>query len=170
MKKAKKRFNMETEKCFKRTAPYKISNRTIKQLQDTKKKFKKWIMHDHSYHAYHLNIGTSTCVIPESTKLLSTKILEDRLGGRLSIININDYKINWYAKKLSEEDRERMYVFSTYFYTTLAKSFNASDYPAHYTASQIRHEKVKRWTKNVDIFKKDFVFIPVNENRHWFLA
>ncbi|CAH1733417.1 unnamed protein product [Aphis gossypii] len=102
-------------------------------------------------------------------------------------IKINDYKMlnsykfindilidfylnDWYTKKLSEEDRERTYVFSTHFYTTLTKSFNASDYPAHYTASQIRHGKVRRWTKNVDIFQKDFVFIPVNENKHWFLA
>ncbi|XP_050066575.1 sentrin-specific protease 6-like [Aphis gossypii] len=137
-------------------------------------------MHDHNYH-------TSTCVIPESTKFLNTKILEDRLGGRSSAVNINDYKmlnsnefINdiliefylnyWYTEKLSEEDRKRTYVFSTYFYTTLAKSFNAFDYPAHFTASQIRHEKVKKWTKNVDIFEKDFVFIPVNENQHWFMA
>ncbi|CAH1732745.1 unnamed protein product [Aphis gossypii] len=85
-------------------------------------------------------------------------------------ILIDFYLNDWYTKKLSEEDRERTYVFSTHFYTTLAKSFNASDYPAHYTASQIRHGKVKRWKKNVDIFQKDFVFIPVNENEHWFLA
>ncbi|KAE9533484.1 hypothetical protein AGLY_009122 [Aphis glycines] len=85
-------------------------------------------------------------------------------------ILIEFYLNDWYTKKLSEEDRERTYVFNTYFYTALAKSFNASDYPAHYTASQIRHKQVKRWTKDVDIFQKDFVFIPVNESKHWFLA
>ncbi|XP_025204881.1 sentrin-specific protease 6-like [Melanaphis sacchari] len=68
------------------------------------------------------------------------------------------------------EDRNRTYVFSTFFYTALAKSFNTSDYPSHFTASQIRHEKVKKWTKNVNIFDKDFTFIPINENNHWFMA
>ncbi|XP_027839005.2 uncharacterized protein LOC114121055 isoform X2 [Aphis gossypii] len=123
----------------------------------------------------------------EEARINAITILQDRLGERSSVIKINDYKmlnsnefINdiliefylnyWYTQKLSEEDRKRTYVFSTYFYTTLAKSFNASDYPAHYTASQIRHQKVKKWTKNVDIFKKDFVFIPINENFHWFMA
>lgn len=25
------------------------------------------------------------------------------------------------------------------------------------------HSQVKTWTKNVDIFEKDFVFVPINE-------
>uniref|UniRef100_A0A2H8TYN3 Sentrin-specific protease 7 n=1 Tax=Melanaphis sacchari TaxID=742174 RepID=A0A2H8TYN3_9HEMI len=120
-------------------------------------------------------------------KFNSITILEDKLGERSAIIKICDYRMlnsnefvndiliefyldYWYSQKLSDEDRNRTYVFSTYFYTTLAKSFNTSDYPSHFTASQIRHEKVKKWTKNVDIFKKDFIFIPINENYHWFMA
>lgn len=33
-----------------------------------------------------------------------------------------------------------------------------------------RHARVKTWTKNIDLFKKDFVVVPINENCHWFLA
>jgi hypothetical protein len=29
---------------------------------------------------------------------------------------------------------------------------------------------VKRWTKNVDIFEKDFLIIPINEANHWSLV
>lgn len=29
---------------------------------------------------------------------------------------------------------------------------------------------MKRWTKNVNLFEKDFIVIPLNENSHWFLA
>ena len=33
------------------------------------------------------------------------------------------------------------------------------------------HKNVKRWTKNIDIFKKDFVIIPINvKDIHWYLA
>lgn len=38
------------------------------------------------------------------------------------------------------------------------------------TAAQKRHARVKNWTKNVNLFEKDFIIIPINENCHWFLA
>ena len=28
---------------------------------------------------------------------------------------------------------------------------------------QRRHQRVKTWTRHVDIFKKDFLFVPVNQ-------
>ena len=33
-----------------------------------------------------------------------------------------------------------------------------------------RHDRVKRWTRKVNIFEKDFVVIPINENYHWYLC
>lgn len=38
------------------------------------------------------------------------------------------------------------------------------------TPAQKRHARVKKWTKNVNLFEKDFVVVPINENAHWFLA
>lgn len=38
------------------------------------------------------------------------------------------------------------------------------------SAAQKRHARVKGWTKNVDIFDKDFLLVPINEHSHWFLA
>jgi hypothetical protein len=32
---------------------------------------------------------------------------------------------------------------------------------------QRRYDRVKRWTKKINIFQKDFVIIPINENSHW---
>lgn len=61
--------------------------------------------------------------------------------------------------KLSHEDHKRTYVFSTYFYTTLSKKGPVEN-PKN---SLTRFQRVKKWTKNVNIFKKDFIFIPVNE-------
>ncbi len=29
---------------------------------------------------------------------------------------------------------------------------------------------MKNWTRNVDIFQKDFLIIPINKNAHWYLA
>ena len=36
--------------------------------------------------------------------------------------------------------------------------------------SSFRHDRVKRWTRKVNIFEKDFIVIPINENYHWYLA
>lgn len=38
------------------------------------------------------------------------------------------------------------------------------------TPAQKRHARVKNWTKNVNLFEKDFIVIPINEHCHWFLA
>ena len=38
------------------------------------------------------------------------------------------------------------------------------------TAAGKRHARVQKWTKNVNIFQKDFIVIPINEHAHWFLA
>ena len=29
---------------------------------------------------------------------------------------------------------------------------------------------MKRWTRRVNIFEKDFVVVPINENYHWYLC
>ena len=29
---------------------------------------------------------------------------------------------------------------------------------------------MKTWTRKVNLFEKDFVVIPINENLHWYLA
>ena len=38
------------------------------------------------------------------------------------------------------------------------------------TPAQKRYARVKRWTKHVNIFEKDFVVVPINEHSHWFVA
>ena len=38
------------------------------------------------------------------------------------------------------------------------------------TAADKRYERVKRWTKKMNIFDKDFIVVPINEHSHWFVA
>ena len=56
----------------------------------------------------------------------------------------------------------RVHVFSSFFYTRLQEGTAVSCSRAY--------DNVKRWTRGVDIFDKDFLFIPVNQNVHWSLA
>lgn len=87
---------------------------------------------------------------------------------------LNDVIIDFYLKflffeKLKPEDRNRTHILSSFFYKRLTqKNTNTSD---TFTSTPDRmHSQVRTWTKNVDIFDKDFVFLPINESSHWYLA
>lgn len=83
---------------------------------------------------------------------------------------LNDVIIDFYLKYLtlevlSESDQQRTHVFSSYFYKRLTsphtQAANESNVPM--TPAAKRHARVQKWTKNVNIFEKDFVIIPINE-------
>ncbi|KAB7500435.1 Sentrin-specific protease 7 [Armadillidium nasatum] len=93
---------------------------------------------------------------------------------------LNDVLIDFYLKwlhmeKLNSEDRERTHFFSTFFYKRLTAKPKNNHRPNYETDPKLspaerRHARVQSWTKNVDIFSKDFLLIPINEKSHWFLA
>uniref|UniRef100_A0AAY4BI70 Ubiquitin-like protease family profile domain-containing protein n=1 Tax=Denticeps clupeoides TaxID=299321 RepID=A0AAY4BI70_9TELE len=78
---------------------------------------------------------------------------------------LNDVIIDFYLKYLMVEKApcssvERCHVFSSFFYKQLTRKDNKSP----------PHQRVKTWTRNVDIFNKDFLFVPVNQEAHWYLV
>ncbi|XP_057321904.1 uncharacterized protein LOC130665499 [Microplitis mediator] len=89
---------------------------------------------------------------------------------------LNDVIIDFYLKYLtlevlSEEDQNRTHVFSSYFYKRLtSRHAQSADTTNSVSPAAKRHARVQKWTKNVNIFEKDFVIIPINEHAHWFLA
>jgi len=67
---------------------------------------------------------------------------------------------------LSPVDRSRTYMLSTFFYkclTTTKKKRQGASEDENLSRAEKRHARVKRWTKKVDIFSKDFIFVPINE-------
>ncbi|XP_047354219.1 uncharacterized protein LOC124950862 isoform X3 [Vespa velutina] len=89
---------------------------------------------------------------------------------------LNDVIIDFYLKYLtlevlSETDQHRTHVFSSYFYKRLTSPHaQAGESAIPLSAAAKRHARVQKWTKNVNIFEKDFIVIPINEHAHWFLA
>ncbi|XP_047986051.1 LOW QUALITY PROTEIN: uncharacterized protein LOC125226181 [Leguminivora glycinivorella] len=95
---------------------------------------------------------------------------------------LNDVIIDFYLKYLVHDvltntQREKTHIFSTFFYKRLTtkpskvnKSSNPHEWDNSLTPAQKRHARVKTWTKNVNIFEKDFIVVPINENCHWFVA
>lgn len=86
---------------------------------------------------------------------------------------IIDFYLKWVHQNITPEaQRDKTFIFSTFFYkrlTTLSRH-NNHDKDVKQTAAQKRHARVQSWTKNVNLFEKDFIIIPINEQSHWFLA
>ncbi|XP_061073793.1 sentrin-specific protease 6 [Conger conger] len=89
---------------------------------------------------------------------------------------VNDVIIDFYLKylvleRLRKEDARRIHVFSSFFYKRLnqRERKNGSD-SGHLPMQKKKHNRVKTWTRHVDLFQKDFVFVPINESAHWYLA
>ncbi|KAM7375608.1 hypothetical protein PAMA_014625 [Pampus argenteus] len=89
---------------------------------------------------------------------------------------LNDVIIDFYLKFLFLEGvsgavAERSHVFSSFFYKQLSRRRAASEDDAPSVPDRhIRHQRVKTWTRHVDIFTKDFLFVPVNQEAHWYLV
>ncbi|XP_074551364.1 uncharacterized protein LOC141808596 [Halichoeres trimaculatus] len=88
---------------------------------------------------------------------------------------LNDVIIDFYLKYLlqnaSEAVAQRCHIFSSFFYKQLTRRDNASEGITNDSCQrQRRHQRVKTWTRHVDIFKKDFLFVPVNQEAHWYLV
>ena len=75
-----------------------------------------------------------------------------------------DFYINYLLDELVRKDEaencmssEDIFIFSTFFYKKL-------------TSPSTNYLKLDKWTKNVDIFSKKYLFIPVCQHSHWSLA
>ncbi|KAI8975734.1 hypothetical protein BDF20DRAFT_914598 [Mycotypha africana] len=73
---------------------------------------------------------------------------------------LNDEIINFYFELLADRSGKTdnipaIHCFNTFFYSTLRDS---------------GYQKVRRWTKRVDVFAKDLLFVPINQSYHWILG
>ncbi|XP_075398720.1 sentrin-specific protease 7 isoform X3 [Tenrec ecaudatus] len=89
---------------------------------------------------------------------------------------LNDVIIDFYLKylileKASDELVERSHIFSSFFYKCLTrKENNLTEDTPDLSMAQRRHKRVRTWTRHINIFNKDYIFVPVNESSHWYLA
>ncbi|CAL9690378.1 unnamed protein product [Knipowitschia caucasica] len=88
---------------------------------------------------------------------------------------LNDVIIDFYLKYLlqnaSESVAMRSHIFSSFFYKQLTRRDNASEGSNNESCQrQKRYQRVRTWTRHVDIFSKDFIFVPVNQEAHWYLV
>ncbi|XP_077646471.1 sentrin-specific protease 7 [Lonchura striata] len=88
---------------------------------------------------------------------------------------LNDVIIDFYLKYLLLEKApkhvaDRTHIFSSFFYKCLTRTEKNSEGDVKVSAAQRRHRRVRTWTRHINIFNKDYIFVPVNEESHWYLA
>ncbi|XP_022519425.2 sentrin-specific protease 3a [Astyanax mexicanus] len=68
---------------------------------------------------------------------------------------LNDQVMNMYGDLVMDAAPDRVHFFNSFFYDKLRTK---------------GYEGVKRWTKNVDIFQKKYLLIPIHLEVHWSLV
>ena len=91
-----------------------------------------------------------------------------------------DYYLRWIRRELERtnpQDAERCYFFNSFFYKKLSEKHGGVLLPGVQEKGKTiavlqamkNYSKVKNWTRNVDIFSKDFIFVPIHDHLHWSL-
>ncbi|XP_012707064.2 sentrin-specific protease 3b [Fundulus heteroclitus] len=79
----------------------------------------------------------------------------DDLGTLYGQNWLNDQIMNMYGDLVMDSVPDKVHFFNSFFYDKLRTK---------------GYEGVKRWTKNVDIFQKDMLLIPIHLEVHWSLV
>ena len=88
--------------------------------------------------------------------------------------NVIDFYLSFlFLEVLPAELRSSVHLFTSMFYNRMLgvglKNKTNQREEARMTSAQRKHSRVKTWTKNVNLFEKEFVIFPICEGSHWFL-
>ncbi|KNE64763.1 hypothetical protein AMAG_10110 [Allomyces macrogynus ATCC 38327] len=120
-------------------------------------------------------------------------------GNDAGVLNnsdfLNDAVLEFYLRylvdRLPDDQRQSVHLFNSFFFLRLtqtgkkkagAAAGKGGSKKSGATAAAVAaagenatpyaegYQRVKSWTKSVDLFSKKMVFVPINENLHWYLA
>ncbi|KAH0885040.1 hypothetical protein HID58_061136, partial [Brassica napus] len=79
---------------------------------------------------------------------------------------IIDFYINYLKNQIQGEERPRLHFFNSFLFRKLA---DLDKDPSSIADGKATFLRVRKWTRKVDMFGKDYIFVPVNFNLHWIL-
>lgn len=112
-----------------------------------------------------LKIAYPSRTDPEAVEILASDI------QRLNPLEfLNDTIIDFYIKYiqrefLSLEGGRRFHFFNSFFYKKLSGVVGKKK-----KKKVVDYSKLRKWTRGINIFEKDYLFIPVHDKLHWSLA
>ncbi|XP_031128893.1 probable ubiquitin-like-specific protease 2A [Ipomoea triloba] len=79
---------------------------------------------------------------------------------------IVDFYITYLKNNIRSEEKHRFHFFNCFFFRKLT---DLDKDPSQACEGRAAFQRVRRWTIKVDIFKKDYIFVPINFSYHWSL-
>ena len=82
--------------------------------------------------------------------------------------------LRWIFEDIKPSLQQTSFYFSSFFYRKLTAN-NHSRQPYSVSSqsqdsrNELAHRQVRKWTQNINIFERDFLFIPICEHLHWYL-
>ncbi|KAI3448230.1 hypothetical protein Pfo_004895 [Paulownia fortunei] len=98
--------------------------------------------------------------------LISRRDIELLQPRRFINDTIIDFYIKYLLNKTQPEERHRFHFFNTFFFRKLV---NMDQDLSRAWEGREAFKHVRKWTRNVNLFEKDYIFIPVNFSLHWSL-
>ncbi|KAI8325549.1 hypothetical protein GQ54DRAFT_241953, partial [Martensiomyces pterosporus] len=90
---------------------------------------------------------------------------------------LNDTVIEFYLRYIAENLRTRnpqlydqCFFFNTFFFKKLSRRHKGMSAGSSEKLMETVYGQLKKWTANADLFAKKYIFVPINENIHWYLA
>lgn len=83
--------------------------------------------------------------------------------GKMVNDTIIEYYSNYLMSHTTQQNRNRIHLFSTFFYSKLVSTLRKND-------QQIFDKTCIRWNKSVKVFDREFLVIPICQRLHWLLV
>ncbi|RUS15424.1 hypothetical protein BC937DRAFT_92464 [Endogone sp. FLAS-F59071] len=102
-------------------------------------------------------VGAVTMTDDDVSRLSDGEFLND---------NIIEFYLKWYFDQLKEKNpslADKVHIFNSFFYKRLTQKAKSNK-------NEDSYDRVKKWTAKVDLFSKQYIFMPVNESLHWYLV
>ncbi|KAJ6677779.1 UBIQUITIN-LIKE-SPECIFIC PROTEASE 2A-RELATED [Salix viminalis] len=92
---------------------------------------------------------------------------EVKMEGVINACKCCLVKVGRYLKnKLQLGDKHRFHFFNSFFFRKLA---DLDKGPSNVCGGRLAFQRVHKWTRKINIFEKDYIFIPLNYSLHWSL-
>lgn len=102
-------------------------------------------------------VKSATSDTPE----IDTKSLESLMPRKMLNDRVIEFYMNHLLIRADYKLMKRIHLFSTFFYCKLKQIYR--------TRGCTSNQSIKRWDKNVKLFEKDFLVLPICDAAHWLL-
>ncbi|KAJ2737520.1 hypothetical protein H4R23_001777 [Coemansia sp. Cherry 401B] len=90
---------------------------------------------------------------------------------------LNDTILEFYVRYIDENLRKsnpalhkQCFFFNTFFFRKLSQRSKATVIDPDSDPMEAVYKHLQKWTASVQLFEKQYIFVPINENTHWYLA